>query len=301
MRPLIRRKITLSMVVFALLLTACSSTTFFYNRLDALLPWYVERFVDLERDQRAQLDQLLETFLIKHRREELPSYVAILDQALSTLEGPVTRAQVAEIYREGERAAARLQQKSLTWMLVMGAELSDAQIHAFIAELNERQQDYREEYLSRDDQAYRREIARSLVSFGKRYLGRLEQAQRTHLGEAAESVQRWDSIWYEERADMIASLESLLIERRPGWQRAVRDLLKAPYRRPEARHALDHNLAVLQGAVADLLNSRTERQDRHLRRELTGLRSDLVALMDEAEGAVFAQANETGGDTGIVR
>ncbi len=34
-----------------LLLSACSGTTFFYNRLDFFIPWYVDDYVELEREQ----------------------------------------------------------------------------------------------------------------------------------------------------------------------------------------------------------------------------------------------------------
>jgi hypothetical protein len=39
----------------AVFLSACSSTTFFYNRLDIILPWYLERYVDLDREQSRSL------------------------------------------------------------------------------------------------------------------------------------------------------------------------------------------------------------------------------------------------------
>lgn len=50
---------------------------------------------------------------------------------------------------------------------------------------------------------------------------------------------------------------------------------------PDYRKAYAHNLAVIQAAMAELLNSRTERQDRHLRRELQKLRGDLHRLAEQ--------------------
>ena len=42
-----------------LLLGACSSTTFVYNRLDFILPWYVDDYAELNTQQDAYLDELL--------------------------------------------------------------------------------------------------------------------------------------------------------------------------------------------------------------------------------------------------
>ena len=59
----------------ALLLTlvGCSSTTFVYNRLNLIIPWYVGKYVDLSRDQKKVLDAELQPFLQWHRHEELPA------------------------------------------------------------------------------------------------------------------------------------------------------------------------------------------------------------------------------------
>jgi hypothetical protein len=37
------------LVLTLFLLSGCSSTTFFYNRLDFILPWYLDKYVDLNR------------------------------------------------------------------------------------------------------------------------------------------------------------------------------------------------------------------------------------------------------------
>jgi hypothetical protein len=43
----------------------------------------------------------------------------------------------------------------------------------------------------------------------------------------------------------------------------------------------NHNLAVINEAVADTLNTRTEKQDRRLRREIEQLRQDLEVLIEQ--------------------
>ena len=76
-------------------LGGCSSTTFLYNRLDFLIPWYMGDYVNLNRQQKKALDELLEPFLAWHREEELQRYVELLNQIEADLDDDITAEQVA--------------------------------------------------------------------------------------------------------------------------------------------------------------------------------------------------------------
>ena len=104
------------------------------------------------------------------------------------------------------------------------------------------------------------------------------------LHAASEDLRRSDSAWLTERAAWLDKL-ALLLEREPGWQQRVRDAVAA---RPQTvsrdyQQVYDHNAQVLYTALAELLNSRTERQDRHLRDRLYDLRSDLETLVAQGK------------------
>ena len=58
------------------LLSACSNT-FLYNQLDWIVPWYVDDFVDLNRQQRQDLKTQVRELLTWHRGEELATYLAL--------------------------------------------------------------------------------------------------------------------------------------------------------------------------------------------------------------------------------
>jgi len=46
--------------------------------MDFLLPWYLESYVDLNQEQRKNLNELLDPFFEWHREEELPKYAEII-------------------------------------------------------------------------------------------------------------------------------------------------------------------------------------------------------------------------------
>ena len=267
-------------------LAACSSTTFFYNRLDTILPWYVDDYVDLDGSQEHQLDRTLASFLRWHRQQELPRYVQLLDDIDRSLEKPVTPQAVGAIYDQAEIAWLRLEQESLDWLLELGETLSDQQVAQFQAHLQERQGDYEEDYLTRSDREYREDAYDNLADSLADYLGALTPQQRERLRAASVSLERADSAWLQERAAWLQRL-GVMLQRQPGWQQRVRDAIaqRGETTSPRYLEIYEHNLGVIVAAVADVLNGRTEKQDRHLRSQLAGLREDLQTLIAQGEAA----------------
>ena len=272
--------------VLLCLLGACSSTTFVYNRLDSILPWYLDDYVDLNNTQDRQLDEMLAPFLAWHRQQELPRYVALLEQVEADLDGPVSAAEVAGIYAGIEDAWLRLQDKSLDWLLALGASLSDEQVQEFLEELNERQEEYEEEYLERSELEYREDSYESLVDSMQDYLGRLNDAQRERLRAASLELRRSDSIWLQERAAWLQRLD-VLMQRQPGWQQRVREAIALRDETVSEQYnaTYEHNLEVIFSAIAAVLDSRSEKQDRRLRAELRDLREDLQTLMEQGRAS----------------
>jgi len=80
-------------ILCAALLAGCTAS-FTYNHLDRLIPWYVDGYVDLTRDQRKTLRGELEPVLQWHREEELVRYIGTLDRLEADLNGTVTAGMV---------------------------------------------------------------------------------------------------------------------------------------------------------------------------------------------------------------
>jgi len=273
-------------VAALLSLSACSENTFFYNRLDFVLPWYVDDYVDLNQSQKAYLDTLLAPFLTWHRSQELPAYVKILDVIGDSLKQPLTPEDVAAIFAEFEKAGLRLQGEALDRLLDLGVHLSDAQIAGFLEVMGERQQEYEEKYLKRTDQQFHEDNHDNLVDYANDFLGRLSDQQRELLRDASRRLLRSDRAWLQERTEWIAQLGELL-KRQPGWQERVRAQVvkrnaNVP---PDYLHIYDHNMSVIYATIAQLLSSRTEQQDNHMRKKLSALRGDIEALIAQGPAA----------------
>jgi hypothetical protein len=283
----IARLVVLSCV---LCLGACSGTTFVYNRLDTIVPWYVDDYVDLDGSQEHRLDEELQPFLDWHRAQELPNYVELLDEIDSSLGQSITVDEVAAIYEGIEAAWLRLEEESLDWLLELGESLSDEQVQEFLTYLGERQEEYEEKYLPRTEAEFREETYDSFAESFSDYMGRLDPEQRERLQQASADMERSDSAWLQERAAWLQRL-GVMMQREPGWQDRVRESVAARGETVSEGYleTYEHNMQVILSTVADVLNSRSEKQDRRLRGEVAGLREDLQTLI--AQGRPAAQEN----------
>ena len=276
----------LSLFLSLLMLGACSGTTLLYNRLDFLVPWHVDDYAELNGEQETYLEELLTPFLAWHRAQELPSYVKILGDIETSLDEPETQAGVEAIFAEFERAWLRLEGEALDSLLDLGAQLSDTQIDGFLKVLWEQQDEYKEEYLERPDDEFYEDSYDNLKDNAKEYLGALSDKQRNVLRESSSKLLRSDEEWLRERADWFKQLE-VILKRGPQWQQRVRAAVAARRDKfsPEYVRIYENNSAVIADAIARLLNSRTERQDRHVRSKLSDLREDFETLIAEGKAA----------------
>lgn len=278
-------KITrLSLVLSLLLLSACSGTTFIYNRLDFLVPWYLDDYVELNRVQKSSLDDLLEPHLQWHRQEELPRYLVILVAIEQALENDIQIEDIAQFSVQFEEAWQRLESVMLEWMMALGDQLSDEQIEDFLANLQKQQREYEEEFLPRSEEAYFEENYDNLLDSFQDYLGRLNKSQRDILKLAAADFQRFDAAWLTERAAWLQRLEELL-QREPQWQQRLLEAIALRDDRASQDYLAryEHNIQLVQQSMAKILNSRTDKQDRRLSKKLANLREDLETLISDKD------------------
>jgi hypothetical protein len=264
----------------AVLLAGC--TSFAYKRLDWLIPWYVDGYVDLTSEQRALLRQKLTSPLEWHRGEELAGYIAILDGIEADLEKPVSAEIVRGWAEELIEAAERVQTSLLMVALEFGDEVTDEQTEEFVESLWERQRELEEELAERSDTEYAEDDFESMEETLERFLGRLTQEQKTILREASGKLVRFDKAWLDERRAWLEKMQNLL-QREPGWREGILNAYKEreALRSPEYKAAFEHNMSLATQAYAEVLNTMTERQRKNAEDEFEDLRRLLRGLMGD--------------------
>ena len=276
----------LAAVLFALLLLAGCGNTFLYNRLDWLIGWYVDDYVELSRAQEKVFQQRLRPVLDWHRREELALYAAFLQQIEADSAAPLDADTVRDWSRQLLLALERIEAR--LWPLIheIGADLDQAQMAELLENIRARQRELEEEYLTRTDEEYAEDNFDRLSENLSDFLGPLSAAQEDQIARAAQAMRRLDQAWLEERRLWLKTLQRLSA-REPGWQAALRAAwAQRKERRTPRYHAhRRHNMDIIHALVAAVLNARSERQDRHLQRELDSLQDDLQTLIGQARTA----------------
>lgn len=272
------------------LLVGCSANRFLYNRADTFVRWAVDDYVDFTSEQQQRFDDNLDVLLDWHRQVELPQYREFIFLSIAALDDGVTIDEAIVISEAIEQAVNRLQAEFIELLLLTGEDLSEQQILDFLAELDRQQQEFAEERLVRDEETYAADAAKSLEGLAKRLLGRLDEAQQSLIASRSKELTRIDRLWYDDRTVWGATLRTILETRAPDWQSDVRALSEArsSARTPAYVAGIDHNGDVILELLVDIINGRTERQDRKMRRFLNGLIADIDALTigDVAEASV---------------
>ena len=262
------------------ILAGCSANRLLYNRADTFIRWAADDYVTLTREQQAAFDQRLDDFLAWHRSEELPRYREFILSSLAVLEDGVTLDEAVTISEEIDLAADRFQTQFIELLLATAADLSDEQIQDFLTELERNQTEYADERLVRDEEAYYADSTKTMTDLVKRLIGRLNRDQRSEIAERSMDLTRLDGLWHDDRARWGGALRVILESKAPGWQTEIRRLgeTRSEARIPEYVAGIEHNGDVILALLVDIINSRTERQDRRMRRFLEGLVDDIDAL-----------------------
>lgn len=278
--PIILNSFMKKILLFSLIfLVGCSSTTFIYNRIDFLLPWYLESYVDLNQEQRQKLNELLEPFFEWHREEELPKYVKIIEDFESILDEKIELASIEAITHEVEQSWFRLEDNMIAWVIPMTRELSNEQITEFLQTMQTKTAQNENKYLSRNLQTYQNDNYKRIRKNLRRFIGGMNKDQLDLIDIASKEMIRVDGQWIDNRKALIENLK-VILKRGEGWELDLEnithrdDKVASNYRR-----TYSHNIAVNERLFVEILNSRTEKQDKKLRSQLLRYKTDIKTLI----------------------
>ncbi len=270
------------LLALILLVPACSSG-FLYNRLNVVIPWYVEDYVDLNRSQRNEFDQNLAPILDWHRQVELPVYTAFIADVEKQLDETISTDQVRRWIDFALKAASRVTERAQPLLLGLAADLADEQFREYLDRMESNQEELEEDNLERDEEEYNQENFEQLRESLQDWMGRLDKDQQAVLRAAVLRLQRYDDHWLADRRQWLREMEKLLANKSGNWLASLALMLeeRADPSRRSYKAASEHNQHVIAGVVSDVINSRTARQDKHLRRELEKWRKRFEGLQSQ--------------------
>lgn len=273
----------LTLIAAILLLQGCS-IKFWYNRLDWVVPWYVDDYVELSGQQEEQLEKLMLLKTEWHRENELPRYVAWLD----SLDKDIRNKQVEQRYDYHRQQLSSFYQNLVDELAgdfaTLMVQLSDQQVNELFIELEQMDQETLEEFNDLSAEELFEEKDENIADGVSEWIGRLSNEQKMIVTEWASQVQS-------------TTLERMAYRKR--WREAMRGALKDRQQEQGARsiQSVMVNAQSLQGDVLKAMYQNNREltkhyliriydtlSDKQLKRLLTKIsdyKDDFTDLMDD--------------------
>ena len=148
-----------------------------YSQLSWLIPWYLKDYVSFTDDQSAFLEQRLRTQLRWHRNTQLPVYVKWLRQMRLDVHDGLTRDELNYHSERFEDYWKKLLRQILPDAGMLLSMISDEQIAQLFANIEEKNQEYAEDYIKLSDTELRTKRAERVREHLERWLDELSPQQ----------------------------------------------------------------------------------------------------------------------------
>ncbi|MCD8504595.1 MAG: DUF6279 family lipoprotein [Burkholderiaceae bacterium] len=269
-----------------MLIAACSSVQLAYNNAPLLLQYQMDSYLDLNDEQEVLLAQELKSFHAWHRQDELPVYAQTLRQWAAKLDEPrvFTATELLEKQQQFEQALLTVAERSAYRLAPLVLTLTERQRERLQATFDKSNAEYAKENLDNPESASRERLER----FGERYedwLGSLTKEQRQILSRWLATQPSRAQLWGQERIERQKALLQLLADAKdlPTAEVAAVELHDyfqslSRYRVTDLQVEREARLLSIAELTANMLNSMTNEQRRHLQERLLTYAADFEAL-----------------------
>lgn len=272
-------KTLLLLLCLSLLVTACSRIGLAYRNLDWLLPWRLNDYLNLDRQQQAWLRPRLQAHLQWHCSAELPRYIDWLHSSESVLvQAQPDSAQLLEQFALFDGALKRISVEITPTAIELLQGLSEQQVDEFYAALDEDNLEDRQDFLDPPLAIQISERSERMQERLRPWLGRLNNAQTAHIAAWANGLGEQNRLWLENRQHWQMQLRNVLAERDSAdFAEQLTRLLqqRESFYSEEYRASYGRSRQALARLFSQLLSSSDEAQRERLAQRLRDLRRDL--------------------------
>lgn len=280
--PLRLPKALLIAIGFALALAACSRIDLAYRNLDRLVPWSLSDYLDMNREQRALLDDRLREHLAWHCKTQLPGYLDWLDRLRELVaDDQVTDQALQQSTREVREAIGRVAEEITPSATELLRGMSDDQVaqmrEAFRDDISERQKQY-------VDMPLPKQMARRSERMEKRltpWFGELTAVQKQRIQTWSQALGDQNREWIANRAHWQQQLLLAMNQRNDSsFEPRLATLLqrKESLWTPEYRAAYQNTERQARSLLVDLVRQSTPQQRRFLQERLSKVRTHLSEM-----------------------
>ncbi|MDD2060931.1 DUF6279 family lipoprotein [Pseudomonas sp. GD03860] len=272
----------LLLVLPALLVLACSRIDLAYRNLDVLVPWSLNDYLNMNRQQKTWLNQRLKQHLAWHCRTQLPGYLTWIDEVRQMVANDqVTEQQLQLRTQEAKQAIAKVADQITPSAAQLLRAMDDEQVHemrqAFAEDISERQAKYVKTPLARQVQQRAERMEKRLTP----WLGELSSQQRLRIMTWSQGLGEQNRQWIANRANWQAHFSAAMDQRHSdSFEPQLVRLLKnrESLWTPEYRLAYQRTETQARRLLVDLMAQSSEQQRAHLEQKLDQVRKDFSEL-----------------------
>ena len=201
MRAPLHQRFTCAVLVLMLVVVAgCSSLRLAYNNGDTVLYWWLNAYVDLDRDQKGWVREDIDKLFDWHRKTQLKDYVEILRKGQKQVQGNPTQADLLADYSEIKSRTQSLLLKAAPDLADLARSLKPEQIAQMEKKFKSNNDDYRKKFLT-GDQEKRQQLRykKSMEQF-ELWFGSFSSEQEALIRKASDARPLDNEIWLDERS-----------------------------------------------------------------------------------------------------
>jgi len=181
-------------VLALLLLPACSAIKLGYQQLPTLSYWWLDSTVSFSGNQTPVAKEAIDKLYQWHRREELPSYAALLQRTAELSAGPVQPEQLCRVIDEVQTRLDALMRQAVAQAAPVAMALGPRQLSHLARQWEQQNEEWEKQWLQGDtDARMERRLDKALSRYNSFY-GELNTAQinliKTQLAQSP-----WTAEW----------------------------------------------------------------------------------------------------------
>ncbi|MFT4938714.1 MAG: hypothetical protein ACI88A_001743 [Paraglaciecola sp.] len=279
------KKLFLIVLISFTLLGGCTSK-FAYNNIDWLLYWYMDDYIEVDKNQKRVFDKQLDSWLAWHRANELPKYKNHLLQIQSQLQnGAIADEQWTAHFDFAVEHWYRLRDKLTPDLVATAGQLSEQQINALFEKLEEENVEREEK---RAELSVAERIAENIEDLQDRikdWIGHLSVEQKDIIAVKSAELESNFEDWMVYRRSIQDRAKILLLKRNENvnFAKEFLDLINQPetYKSQSFVDRSERNKLVSADLLAQISGNLSAKQLKKLNKEIQALIEDIDDLVNE--------------------
>lgn len=275
-------KTLLLLVALTLIAAGCSRINLAYRNLDTLIPWWINGYLDLNRDQQKRLRVQLRDHLSWHCQTQLPAYLDALGQLQQQIRrNEIDQATLRTHYQNAKQAIQTITAQITPTATQLLRDLDDEQVKTLNEALEKDHRKREEKYLQPPLDRQISERAERMSERVEHWLGKVNAAQRQRIRAWAHTLAEHNRLWLDNRMQWQHALSAAVARRHEaGFEERIARLLQdgEAFWTAEYRAAFDRIEQAALDLFSDLYAMSDASQRRRLDRQLEDLRKDLGSL-----------------------